>query len=187
MKRLALWSTYSVLVVGLMIVPQANAQGLLYVLRDSAWANTGVQPTPPAAVVVTAGACNQGIGSCGGFGNGQNYLNPLTFYPSKNIQKVTITSAWGSAFTTVANVFAQGGTVPFWVPQVLSNDGLIPAGFPQNSQGDGGNANVNPATVTSIEIILYPFTFQQTAGGFWVAVGSDGNAPQMIFRVYGAT
>lgn len=168
-----------------MMAADANAQqGPLFFFRDSGWANSGVQPTPPAALIMSSGVCIAGP-NCNDFGNGADYLNPLTFYPSNHTQTVTITAAWGSTFDTLASVFAQGGQIDYSVIQVLSNDGLIPSNFFQNNQGSGGSANLRPATVTSVEVQLAPFVFQQTSGGWWVAVGSDGNPPTMNISVYG--
>jgi hypothetical protein len=167
------------------VVSYADAQQQpIFVFRDSAWANTGVQSTPPAAVITSAGVCAQGP-NCNSYGEGMNNLNPLTFYPSSHIQTVTVTSAWGSAFDAFASVFTQGGEIDYWVPQLLSNDGLAPSNFFQGSQTSGGTAKLKAATATSVEVLLAPFTFQQTSGGWWVAVGNDGYPPQMTIRVYG--
>ena len=152
--------------------------------HDSAFANTSAQSSPPAALVVGAGVCVVGP-NCNGTGSGLNYLNPLTFYPSTHTQVVTITSGWGSTFDAFASVFAQGGDIGYWVSQVLSDDGLVPSTFPQDSQGNGGDLNFTPATVTSVQVELAPFSFQQTSGGWWVAVGRDGNQPLMNISVNG--
>jgi hypothetical protein len=155
----------------------------IFIYRDAAWANSIVQPTPPAALIMSTGTCTQGP-NCNSSGAGMNNLNALTFYPSNHIQTVTITSAWGSSFDAFASVFTQGGDIEYWGPQVLSNDGLVPANFFQVNQANGGTVNLKPATVTSVEVVLAPFKFKQSSGS-WVAVGSDGNAPEMNILVYG--
>jgi len=159
----------------------ANAQQRpILVIQEAGWANTGIQSTPPAALIVGTGVC---IG-CSNFGQ-TNALSALTFYPSSHVQTVTITSSWGSSFTAYAGVFATGGEINWTVAQVLSNDGLVPTDFRSSYQGNGGSVNLNPATVTSVEVILAPYTFQLTSIGDWVAVGSNGLPPQMTIRVYG--
>lgn len=154
-------------------------QAPLLVIQDSGWANTGYQSTPPAALIMSMGACNQPCSD-----NMMSMLNALTFYPSTHIQTVTITSAWGNAFTDLASVFAQGGEINWSVIQVLSNDGLVPSNFLSSYQGNGSSANLKSATVTSIEVIIKPFAFHETSIGDWTAIGSDGLAPQMTIRVY---
>jgi hypothetical protein len=159
----------------------ANAQqSPILVIQEAGWANTGIQSTPPAALVVGTGAC---IG-CSNFGQ-TNALSALTFYPSSHVQTVSITSSWGSSFTAYAGVFATGGEINWTLAQVLSNDGLVPANFSTSYQSNGGTVNLKPATVTSVQVILAPFTFQITSIGDWVAVGSNGLPPQMTIRVYG--
>jgi hypothetical protein len=162
----------------------AQQQPIL-VLRDTGWANTGFQGTPPSALIMTVGVCIKAP-DCNDFGGGKNNVNPLTFYPSSHTQRITITSAWGPTFDAFAGVFAQGGKVGFWVSQILSNDGLVPDDFPQISQGSGGTATLQPATAASIQVELAPFRFQKTEGGWWVAVGNNGNAPHMSIGVYGS-
>jgi hypothetical protein len=44
---------------------------------------------------------------------------------------------------------------------------------------------LKPAAITSIKVALAPFTFQQVSPGEWAAVGSDGNPPSLVIRVYG--
>jgi hypothetical protein len=156
----------------------------IFVYRDSGWANSIVQPTPPAALIMSTGVCTQGPNG-NGFGAGMNNLNPLTFYPSGCVQTVTVTSAWGSTFDAFVSVFGQGGDIDYWGPELLSNDGLVPSNFFQVNQANGGTVKLKPATVTSVEVVLAPFTFQQASGGWWVAVGNDGNSPQMTIRVVG--
>jgi hypothetical protein len=156
----------------------------ILLIRDAAWANSGTQPTPPAALIVGTGICVYGP-NCANSITDMSTLNPLTFYPSSHVQTVTITSAWGPTFDSYAGVFTLGGDLSWSVVQILSNDGLVPSSFFQSSQGNGGTINLNPATVTSVQFILAPFRFQQTSGGWWIAVGSDGLAPQMNIRVNG--
>lgn len=168
----------------LLMCPLAYSQQLLFVDHDAAWGNTGFQQTPPAAFIMSAGACVES-NDCN-FSSGAGMLNPLTFYPSTHTQTVTITSGWGQAYTAFAQVFARGGNIGWSVPRVLTNDGQVPPNFFQSNQSDGGSHVFNPATVTSVEVVLAPFTFQETASGYWEAVGSDGNPPQMLVRVYGS-
>ena len=166
----------------------ANAfaqQRPIWVIQNSGWANSNVQSTPPAAVIMSTGACTPGP-NCDVSIAEMSALNPLTFYPSSHIQSVTVTSAWGPTFDAYASVFAQGGNTNYSVAQVLTNDGVIPSNFFQNNQANGGTVNLKPATVTSVQVLLAPFSFQLTSGGWWVAVGKDGKPPQMSIRVYGS-
>jgi hypothetical protein len=166
------------------VAGSAYAQQPIFVIQEAGWANSGIQSTPPAALIVGTGACIQGP-NCNVSITEMSTLNPLMFYPSSHVQTVTITSAWGTTFDAYASVFAQGGNINWSVAEVLSNDGLVPANFFQSNQANGGTVNRKPATVTSVQVILAPFTFQQTSGGWWVAIGSNGIAPQMTIRVYG--
>jgi hypothetical protein len=174
----------SLIVASVMISANGYAQSPILVIKDSGWANTSPQSTPPAALIMATGACVQSS-ICWLDISVMSALNPLTFYPSSHVQTVTITSSWGSTFDAYASVFANGGNVDWAVIQVLSNDGLIPSNFFTNSQGNAGTANLPAATVTSVTVAIAPFTFQQTSGGWWVAVGSNGNPPHMNIRVSG--
>ena len=161
-----------------------TAQQLLFSIRDTGSANTNIQSTPPAALIMSAGACLQGP-NCSTFGAGMNNLNPLLFYPSSHWQTVTITSAWGPSFNTFASVFSPGGNLNLWVPQFLTDDGLVPSNFFQSNQSGGGPLYSNPATVSSVVIVLAPFTFQQMPAGWWEAIGTGGQPPVLTIRVYG--
>ena len=167
------------------VAATAYAQQPILVIQNSGWANSNIQTTPPAAFIMDSGVCISGEPTCSSLLSNMSALNPLTFYPSTHVQTVTITSAWGSTFDAFAAVFAQGGGIEYEVAQVLSNDGLIPYNFYTSYQGNSGVYNLKPATVTSVQLILAPFTFQMTSIGDWVAVGNNGKPPQMTIRVYG--
>lgn len=82
-------------------------------------------------------------------------------------------------------MFSQGGTINWSVAEVASNDGLIPSNFLTSNQANGSTVTLSATTVTSVQIAIAPFVFQKTSGGWWVAVGTDGNQPKMTIRVYG--
>jgi hypothetical protein len=174
----------SLTVASVMIAANGYAQSPILVIKDSGWANTNTQSTPPAALIMATGDCVQSS-TCWLNISVMSALNPLTFYPSSHVQTVTITSSWGPTFDAYASVFAAGGNVNYAVIQVLSNDGLIPSNFFTSYQGNAGTANLKAATVTSVTVTVAPFAFQQTSGGWWVAVGNDGNPPQMNIKVSG--
>jgi hypothetical protein len=164
------------------IASYANAQQqLLFSAHESIFPNTSVQSTPPAAMIMSAGVCIQGL-AC--LDSGFSYLNPLTFYPSSHVQTVTVTSSWGSTFDAFASVFGNGGDICFSLAEVLSNDGLAPNFFQDNSESAGCH-NLKAATATSVEIEVAPFTFQQTINGWWIAVGTNGKPPLLNVNVYG--
>lgn len=165
------------------LTSSSQAQQLLFTGGDTGWGTIGPQATPPAAFIYSTGVC---INPNCDFNSGMGMLNPLTFYPSTHTQTVTVTSGWGSAFSAFASIFAQGGTIRFINMRVLTNDGLVPSNFFQSHADDGGQHQFNPLTATSIEFLIAPFNFQQLSDGTWEAIGSDGNPPQILVRVYGS-
>jgi hypothetical protein len=168
----------------LMLASGSAQQKPIFVDRNSGWGNTGIQSTPPVAFIVSAGICIEGNNCNSSGGPAMSYLVPMTFYPSGCTQHLTISS--GTAFSAIANVFAQGGELVFQVPRVLSNDGSVPSNFFQANQSDGGPFGANPAVITSIEITIAPFTFQLTSGGWWQTVGENGNPPALTISVFGS-
>jgi hypothetical protein len=86
--------------IGLATSVYAQQQPIL-VIPDSAWANTSIQGTPPAALIVGTGACVSGP-DCWGSTSSMTTLNPLIFYPSSHTQTVTVSASWGTTFDAYA-------------------------------------------------------------------------------------
>lgn len=152
-----------------------QAHQLLFSDNHTAWGTFG-SPTSPAALAVSAGMCNL-PGTCD-FRSGTGMLDPLVFYPSPHNQKVTLTSGLG--FDSFGIVFAQGGDIRFTTQHSFSmNGGIAPSNFFMVNYADGGERKLDPATVSSIEVILASFTFQQVSDEKWKAIGRDGKPPQL--------
>lgn len=160
-----------------------QGQQRVFVIQNSAWGNSGVQQTPPAAFIMSAGVCGPPGLNCDSFGLGTRDLSPLPLYPSSCMQRVTIYS--GAAFDAIASVLAQGGKIAYWVPRSFSNDGSIPSDFFQRNQSNGGEAEIKPATVTSIRVTIGPFSMQQNSGGAWEAVNPAGGTPRLVIEAFG--